>query len=257
MDVVITVKQGPVIIQDHSGWAVKQQYDLWDGIKGEEEFPATKKSAFYWLRLRKNVTSHDEVDGIEKCLIDALRCLSRVWQFAGGTLMSMETTRVERVPSFESNASEVKEHLLAKEGKKQLISNIKMFGEVCGTYRRFPLKPAIELCLKCKEDLDLLMLFEYYCMACTDISTWFIDLYKVRDVLSRILVKKKIKRKNLNIDLEEWCSFGKKLNAEYDLRHPPRDKAVGKKISREEVQELRKLGSKWITAYLNHIGIEV
>jgi hypothetical protein len=257
MDVEIKFKQGPVVVNENTGQGINNEYPLWNEIIGNEHFPATKESASYQLTLRKKVESHDEVEKTEEELIDALSQLSYVWPFAGGSVMTPEVLRLQYVPSFESNAAEVKKHLLGEANLKRVTRDACFPFEITGTYLRFPLKPAIELCSKSKEDVYLQMLFEYYRKASTDPFTWFIALYNIRDVLKYAFDNSSKKTKNtLSINEKEWKYFGRVLNNN-NLRHPPISKASAKSINNEEVNKVKKLGFKWINAYLNYKGIDI
>ncbi len=256
-EIRIRVRQGPVYVQKNTGEGINKEYGFRESIRVQEKFPAIRGSAFYWLTLKRKTSSYKRIEIIEKELLIALGDLCRVWHFAGGCLMMPIETRSVKIPEYESNAWDVKRHFLKKMGLKDVSISRTIPIDFIGTYRQFPLKNAIRLCHTCDKDLDLLMLFEYYYWALTEPSTWFINLYKIRDVISRICKRVGLTKSDLGIRNGDWRRFGQKLNDEYDLRHVPNANPNGRDISREEIQELKNLGREWIKLYMKHRNIEI
>lgn len=251
----LTLKEGPVFIESLGSEGVNNKYALWDGIISEENFPKTNGSAYYILTLCKKVEKSGEVEEADRLLRDAVKLLAQVWQFAGGSRMSLERVESNRILSanLENNSDEVKEKLLAKEGIKELRSVGVGFQESCATYYRPPLKKAIELCLKAKKDENLKKLFEYHYETHLDSTNWFTPLYKIRDVLENIFGSDTNVKSSLGISSGQWSDFGRILN-NYDLRHAPEQVNYFNAVSTPEIELVKRLGDIFVESYLKYLG---
>jgi len=257
-NVVVSIKQGVVKVESLDTGPVTHQYDLPNGITAEEHFPATGNQGNYHLSLLKPVSEPDQVDIVEQMLIEELRGLSRVWPFAGGCLLSIEKVHREASSEFSSNAKDVKAKLLEKEDKKEVSTVHRFVISVSGTYKRLPLKHAIEIRDACLTDIFLEMLLDYYYMARTEQGTWYVDFYKVREVLKKLLKEQGLDKKEIGITKSDWETFGEILN-NHDLRHAPvkcsLSDPLSRPASRAEKVTISQLSRKWIRAYLDHEGI--
>jgi hypothetical protein len=246
-------REGPVIVESLSGRGAKNEYMLWDKIEGYECFPQTFGSACYFLALRREVQTPEEVELANAELKQALQLLSHVWVFAGGSLMNLQDITTNIKPKYTSNAAEIKEHLLAQKGLREVTANFCISVETSATYQTMPLKRAIELCVAAKKNSRLNELFRYYHGASTNREIWFADVYKIRDALTNEFDNEQKTRKALNICKSDWKFFGKVLNVDYDLRHAPKNPTISASVKPEEVERVKQLAYQWIKDFLAYL----
>ncbi|MDE3061118.1 MAG: hypothetical protein KGJ06_08910, partial [Pseudomonadota bacterium] len=102
---------------------------------------------------------------------------------------------------------------------------------------------------------SLKQLFKYYQLAIEDQTSWFIHLYKIKDLLVTAHENERTTLTALNISRADWKDFGMKLNDNsYDTRHANMDGKVTS-ISSEEKGHLLQQGYHWINAYLQSRGL--
>ena len=251
--VELSIKEGPVEIDTLFGAGAEKEVPLWDEIVGRETFPATKESAFYQLDLRKPVQCADEVLKAEEHLKICLTALSHVWHFAGGTLLIYESIRRDNSPRYISNAERIEEDLLAMQGKKKVYAGFGSSWKTIGSYRDMPLTLAASLCRAADSNAPLKKMFKYHYEGPTDHEKWFVHIYKVREVLCRVLGEQV--RSKLGISSGDWNEFGRILN-NYDLRHPEIS-VRNVTVPRAEVAAAKEMARLWLLAYLRYLGLSV
>jgi hypothetical protein len=261
--VEIVLKEGPVRIPSLAGSSVDNTYSLWDEISASEFFPGHVESAFYFLTLRKSVRDVDEVPKVEAKLLSALNLLSTIWPFAGGSFMVLETRELGVSNRFESNAERVRSELLAEAGKTMVTSRVTVPYEVVATYERPPLEAASIIAKAANRDPGLRQLLAYhqaawlgyYCRPRKDQPSWFIDLYKVRDLFVKLYGDERRAQADLGIANADWDFFGRILNNN-DLRHA---EVTGKvpPVPRPDVDRLYALAREWTRQRLKQLGLAV
>jgi hypothetical protein len=192
--VEIVLEEGPVMIPSLAGAGVNRTFPLWNDISASEFFPPNVQSAFYILSLQKMVDDADEVHDVEGELVSALRLLAIAWPFSGGSFMVLDSREVVVSDRFQSNADRVRSELLAATGKREVSSSMPASYEILVTYDRPPLEVASIVAKDATSDYGLRKLLEYhqaawvgyYRRARDDRSSWFTDLYKVRDLLKKL-----------------------------------------------------------------------
>ena len=95
----------------------------------------------------------------------------------------------------------------------------------------------------------------YYGRAKSDRSSWFIDLYKVRDLLTKLYEGEETAKAKLGIAQSDWSFFGKILNNN-DLRHAE-VAGVVPQIAEEDVRRLYRLARAWTRSHLQASGLSV
>src|SRR5438128_3360407 len=140
--VEIVLKEGPVLIPALGRSGVDATHALWNGMSASEFFPPETDSAFYVLSLRKPVGDSIKVGEAEAELVSALQLLSAAWPFCGGSFMVLESREVVTAARFQSNASTVRDQLLAQRGERSITASATLAYESAATYRLAPLKGA-------------------------------------------------------------------------------------------------------------------
>ncbi len=259
----VLLREGPVAIPSLAGSGVEATHALWNGIAASEFFPPKTESAFYLLSLRKQVEHPDEVSRIEDDLVFALQLLSMAWVFAGGSFMVLETREVVSSARFESNASTVRTKLLRQAAPTPIEAHSTVAYETLATYRGAPLKPASTIIRAAITDHGVRNLLryhqtawvEYYHRKRTDRSSWFIDLYKVRELLKMIYGNEQATRSTLGISKSDWSFFGRMLN-QSDVRHAEVT-CLAPSVSRADIDRLYDLARTWAGAHLTALGLPV
>lgn len=237
------------------------RYDLWDDIVASEWFPAGTDTGYYLLSLSRPVSSVDNVLQIEAELVSVLKVLTATWPFAGGSFIVLQTREVINSARFESNAHEVSRDLLAQRGIQHVSASTTIAFETLAGYSKFPLADATLVARAGRADVGLRRLLQYHQNAWIGYygggrvqrSEWFIELYKVRDMLKKIYGTERSACAKLGVERGEWKRFGAALN-NHDLRHAElRDVVPG--LSREEVGNLFRLARKWVAAHLRALGL--
>ncbi len=261
--VEIVLKEGPVIIPSLNRAGVDVQYDLWNGIVASEFYPAGVDSAFYVLSIWKPVVEANEVWLTEAALVRALELLATAWPFSGGSFMVLEKRELNRSPRYESNAKEIESELLARLGLKSVVSSVSIPISASASYHEPPLRKASQVATAILGDPPMRNLLgyhqnswvEYYAYRRTGRSSWFIDLYKMREVLKKIYRGEHQARAQLGISRDDWSYFGAILNNN-DLRHAEiTDNAP--QVSGQHVARLFELARNWTLSHLRSRGLPV
>jgi hypothetical protein len=274
LPVRIVFKDGPVVIQSLNGAAVSALYDLWDGIGASEFFPPNVDSAFYVLTVEKlvrDVTTEprerrapDEpsasVRRAERALIRALELLAAAWPFSGGSVLCLEASEVNRAPRYKSNATEVDAELLARMEHKPVAVDVPLGVLTTGTYRQPPLRTAVTLAKAMCKKPRLLRLLTYYQQAVVhrqslERPTWFIDLYKVCDVIGEIHNGRMTAPSKLGIEQHDWDGFKGILNNN-DLRHAVTS-GTAPEVASADVDRVYDLAHSWIRLQLLSLHLPV
>jgi len=253
--IIFKVQQGPVRILSLDGRGTCNEFEYGNEIVIREEFPGVEGSAFYFLTLERPVTDADEISSSDEKLRGALQRLTEVWEFAGGSLLGnpqRQRLLSATLPPFETNTEEVERNILAAEGLKKVSRTATVPIAWSATYNRMPLETAIKLCRRADKDQHLRRLFQYYHWARIWEERWFVDLYKVRDVLKRKFGNVNKVRDDLGISYWQWRKFGKTLN-NYDLRHAISTPDGNESISKAEIDACRKTARQWIELYLERV----
>lgn len=261
--VEIILKEGPVLIPSLAGSGAENTYPLWNEMSVSEFFPPHVESAFYVVSLRKLARHPDEVSGVEAELVSALRLLAMAWPFSGGSFMLVDSREVVVSIRFRSNAERVRSELLAAAGKRMVCSTATMPLVSLATYERPPLEIASVVAKAAASDYSLRKLLvyhqtawvEYYGRARRDRSSWFIDLYKVRDFLKKLYGGEDTAKARLAIADGDWSFFGRILNNN-DLRHAEISGVVPQ-IHQGDVERLYRLARTWTRAHLKAVGLPI
>lgn len=259
----IAVKEGPVIIESLGGEQLSAEYAMWDDIVASEFFPPDVSSAFYVLSLEKSVSRASEVWRVEAELVEALESLTAAWPFSGGSFMTLETRKVAYAPRYESNAKAIETELLARQGLHRVESHLTASYEVLATYRQPPHDTAVRLSRVMRENLALERLLryhrqawmEYYYRQKAERSSWFIHLYKIREVLAEVHGGESKARSHLGVSKRDWSFFGSILNNN-DLRHA-KVSGTAPAVRGEDVNRLYRLARSWIQTHLLREGLPV
>jgi hypothetical protein len=261
--VEIILKEGPVLIPSLARAGVDRSYPLWGDMSASEFFPSDVESAFYVLSLRKPVRDPDDVSAIEGELVSALRLLAMAWPFCGGSFMVLDSRDVIVSGRFESNAERVRSELLAASGKRVVRSSATLPIESVATYDRPPLDVASVVAKAATNDYGLRRLLTYhqtawvgyYGRARSDRPSWFIDLYKVRDLLKNLYRDEEAAKAHLAIADGDWRFFGDTLNNN-DLRHAEVT-GVLPAVPREDIDRLYRLARTWARSHLKAVGLPI
>jgi hypothetical protein len=259
----ISLKDGPVRIPSLNGLGVSDNRLLWDGITATESFPEKEESAYFVVTLEKAVSDAAEVSVAEDELIRALHIIATAWPFSGGAFLGVETHTSAVHQRFESNANDVEVELLARRGLKGVKQSMALAVATSATYREPPLRIAAEIAKHATSNASsrkLLQYYhrafgEYYQYAHSEYSSWFMSLYKVRDILHAIYKDDHSTKTALNVSRSDWSFFGDFLNHN-DLRHA---EITGSSptISRADVGRLYEIARQWIVAHLLLQGLPV
>jgi hypothetical protein len=259
--VEIVLKEGPVLSPSLAGSGVDRVYRLWDDISASEFFPPRVESAFYVLSRRKPVRDTQEVAEAEDDLVSALRLLVTAWPFSGGSFTVLDSREMLVSPRLESNAEHVRAELLASGGKTLVARSVAMRYESLATYDR-PLREvasAVARAAMNRPGLRRLLYYHhavwtgYYGRAKGDRSSWFTDLYKVRDLLKKLYGGEEAAKAQLAISAKDWNCFGKILNKN-DLRHAE-VAGVVPQIPEGDVRRLYGLARTWTQSHLKAFGL--
>jgi hypothetical protein len=184
--------------------------------------------------------------------------LAAAWPFSGGGFIILETRKVPHAPRYESNAKEIETALLcqARQGFRDGAARFHLIHEDIATYRQPPLATAVRLAKVMRENPALNSLLSYHQQACVEYyhpqrakrPSWFIDLYKVREVLKEIYAGEAKAQSVLNISNEDWRFFGRILN-NYDLRHA-KVSGIAEAVLAQDVDRLYRLARSWIQTHL-------
>lgn len=251
--VTVSIKQGPIIIRSLQGKALFNEINLWDGIKGKEEFPGTTKSDYYILTLFKNVSDYLLVPKIENELIDVLEWFSKVWEFSGGSFFIIDRKETRCFTVYESNANEVGKDLMRQAGRSLGRSSLQCSYQRIFEYENPPLYKASMLVKKAKSDENLKKIFQYFYKSRLDKRSWFVDLYKIREILSYIYGSQKNAKQALNISNAKWRKYGTSLN-ENDRRHVSTNSQRTNVIPLNK-SKLESYAKEWILSYLRERGL--
>ncbi|MFI5247316.1 MAG: hypothetical protein ACHQWV_02045 [Nitrospirales bacterium] len=261
--VEIVLKEGPVLIPSLAGSGIDRIYPLWNGMSASEFFPPNVESAFYVLSLRKPVSEPDEVSFVEDELVSTLQLLAMAWPFSGGSFMVLDSRDVVASGRFQSNVERVRSELFASGGKRMVSSSMVTSYEILATYERPPLDVATIVAKAATNDYGLRKLLVYHqaawvgyhLRARSDRSSWFIDLYKVRDLLKKLHGGEEATKARLAIVDGDWSFFGRILNTN-DLRHAEVTGVVPK-VAQKEVDRLYRLARTWTRSHLRAVGLPI
>lgn len=177
--------------------------------------------------------------------------------------MVLENRDVITDPRFQSNASNVRDQLLTRAGKRSVYSSANIPYETGATYCCAPLKRAVTITNFAATNNGLRQLLRYHQTAWVsynhvqrkDRTSWFIDLYKVRNFFQKIYGKDENAQRQLSISKSDWKFFGNILNHN-DLRHAEIN-GVSPSVSNEDIARLYKLARQWTAKYLRNLGLPV
>lgn len=260
-EVVLTLMQGPICGLGDAG--VAASYPLWDSIVATERFPPNvgAAGANYILTVKKGVSDSGKVRCVEDELTKALKMLAAAWPFSGGSNLAIQTRETVRSSGFTSNADELERQLLERNGLRRLTGTANISLEISATYLQFPLKFAVCIARKMRCDPGTYKLMQYHQTAVNDRSdpgqsdgaSWFISLYKIRDILKLKYGGELAARAALGISEAQWSKFGKILN-KHDLRHAEIREIVPP-ISRRDQDMLYQTAFCWVASYLRAQGL--
>lgn len=177
--------------------------------------------------------------------------------------MVLDTRGIVVSPRFESNAHRLHSELLARRGQSSVAASATMLYQTLATYGAPPLESASFVARAALADHGLRRLLEYHQAAWVayygrgriDLSSWFIDLYKVRDLLAKLHSDEETAKSRLAIPDVDWSFFGRILNNN-DLRHAE-VAGVVPSVDREDVRRLYDLARRWTLSHLRTLGLPV
>jgi hypothetical protein len=150
--------------------------------------------------------------------------------------------------------------LLASGGLSPRSSDASISIDRLGSYCCPPLVHAIEIARTMRSEYLTGQLVKYYHEARLnqpklDEASWFVNLYKVRDLLQKLYGGGKQARMALSISHKEWKNFGDLLN-NHDFRHAER---TGKAppVSPVAIDEAYATARRWVVAYLKTKGLTI
>ena len=245
-----------MVLEGHDGSAIDQHEDLWEGIGVQVRRPSTSSSASFLVELTKIASRPEEVALVEGELLEALAFLAATWSFAGGSHLSLIQGGSVMTPSFTTNSAETRKALLAEEGLVPVEASFRMNIEASAGYRTPPLRRAAVIARHCRADEVLAVLLKNYHAARdkylhrghSDRNSWFIDLYKVREVLKQTPIAATLRSQS-----SDWQYFGEKLNRG-DLRHAEVPRTTPP-LATDEIDRLFSIARNWIEKYLQHVGV--
>jgi hypothetical protein len=257
----ICFTEGPIVIMHNApATEIRRSYPLWNDVVASEFFPADASTGGnYVLTLEKSVRHSHEVRPVEEELTHAFLLIAAAWSFSGGTYMMIAPrVTISRIPSIKSNADEIERELLASDGLSPRSSDASISIDSLGSYSCPPLAYAIAIVRAMRSEYVTGQLVKYYHEAQLnksklDEASWFVNLYKVRDLLKKHYRGEKQVRKSLCIPCKEWSDFGNLLN-NHDLRHA---ELTGKArpVSPVAVDDAYAAARRWVVAYLKTKGL--
>jgi hypothetical protein len=261
--VQISIREGPVTLLNVPATGAMKTHLLWNGTTASESFPPGVQpySAFYNVTLEKPVTHAHEVRPVEQELIKVLLLIAAAWSFSGGSYMVINSRQVISSPVFNSNADEIEQNLLALERIiKHQFADSRVVVDTIGTYRCPPMFYAAEIARTMRADPVTHRVVTYYHESCIhrpnrDEASWFVNLYKVRDALTKHYHGAQPAQTALCIPEPDWTKLGKLLNNN-DLRHA---EMTGKapSVSFAEVDDAYSITRQWVVAFLQSKGLTV
>jgi hypothetical protein len=261
----VSIKEGPVHFSPPHTSGIDATYPLWSCIESEEHFPAVEGSAFYTLTLKKDVTAIREVMVVETELVAALQLLATAWPFSGGSMLALDSRDVIVEPRFESNAGQVLDELSSRLGQSPVIAGATISFESGSTYRSPPLSTASIIAGAAMTTYPVRKVLEYHQRAWLayyrqrdkDSAVWCLDLYKVRDLLTKIHGRAEDAKRALGVPSKDkdWSEFGLVLNNN-DLRHAEVT-GVAPQVPRETIDRLFAIAKTWVAAYLRSCHLPV
>ncbi len=219
MELKLTIKHEPVRIDSVGKDGFCKQFQLENGVVCEEDIPAGEDLNQYIISLRKDIALSKDAYTTENELKKVLEDLTKVWPVITGYRMGHDKSTTTKVPSYESNAHEVKDALLKKEKREKIYAELKSSWSIWNAYKVPPLEEALKLRSAILDDPKLDRLIKYLFNGYENHEFWFLFIYKVRDQLKIIHGNEKETRTILKILETQWNDFGNTLN-NYDLRHP-------------------------------------
>jgi hypothetical protein len=169
--------------------------------------------------------------------------------------MVIQSRQVISSSAFRSNADEVERQLLASEGltKQNFSVSRSPAPSASATYSVTPLKNAIAIAKTMRSDYVTGQLVKYYHEAWVnrlklDEASWFVNLYKVRDLLKKHYHGEKQAQTALSISRTEWKKVGDLVNNN-DFRHA---EITGKAppVSPAEIDDVYTISRRWVVLYL-------
>jgi hypothetical protein len=245
--------EGPIVLHNAPATGIQKSYPLWNGASASEFFPPDVSSGYYVLTLEKSVTSAREVQPVEEELTHALLLIAAAWSFSGGSYMLIESRAAISSFRIKSNADEIERELLGSDGIRAQVQEMPLPVDLLVSYSHPPLAYAIEIARMMQSDYVTGQLVKYYHAAWVnrphlDEASWFVNLYKVRDLLKKLYGGEQQARTALSIPKTEWKNIGVLLNNN-DLRHA---EITGKapSVSPVAIDDAYATTRRWVVAYL-------
>jgi hypothetical protein len=256
----ICCTEGPIILHNAPATGIQASYPLWNGASASEFFPPGVSSGYYILTLEKSVTHAREVQPVEEELTHALLLIAAAWSFSGGSYMLIESRAAISSPRIKSNADEIERELLGSGDITAQVQEAPVLVDSLVCYSHPPLAHAIKIARTMQSDYITGQLLKYFHTAWVnrphvDEASWFVNLYKVRDLLQIFYCGEKPARTTLSIRKTEWKHFGVLLNNN-DLRHA---EITGRapSVSPVAIEDAYATARRWVTAYLKTKGLTI
>ncbi len=253
--VTVTYEDSPIHVLSSGGATHEYRLQMPGGISAIETFPATSNTGRYVLTLSKPVAFPGVVLSVRDELLAFLRELSVVWPFSGASRLTLHNGTISYAPRYTTNADEVLSRLLARQGATRFSQTINLQYTVAGAYNQFPLCLAYPLVIAVRGDVFLRLMLDYYSQAISDVRSWYVHLYKIRDTLEHAAKKLGRPGFRFGISRARWSRFGHLLNDEYDLRHAPAVADSIPSISLTDRDQVFEIGRQMVTAYMDSLSI--
>ena len=250
-EVRIELEDGPVSVESNKGSGIDKSYSLGNDIEFSESFPKGVELANYLLIFKKIAESVDQVDNIREELCDAALQICLIWPFADGARINYDRVIENRETKVRDNAEEVKSEFLKEQGKRIGTATFTLNGCISGTYRDFPGAKASALYAAVQMDPDLRQMLTLYYDAHDKPSTWYDELYKVRDILSEHFGGSIAAKTMLSISNSDWSEFGRITNID-GRRHVGAVKGSNSTPSPGDRDRVMRLSADWINKYIQH-----
>lgn len=246
----IEYEESPIKVIEYDGKAHRLELEVSDHVIAIETFPETKNTGKYALKLQREISQESQIIPQKEKLIGILREFSLVWSFAGGSAMRLRDKTVSYTPRYESNAESLSEIMINRKGLHHVGLEFSVPVSSSGTYHQLPLLMANDIKHSMDDDFYLRMMLEYFNEARLDEYSWFVHIYKIRDILDDAAKDDKQKKGRYGLKKEEYSKFGNILNEKYNLRHARKKHEHIAQISGEEKAFIFRFAREMILRYM-------
>jgi len=250
----VTLKEGPCVFDESFKGPVSNEVHFPGPIRVLEEYRSSTNEGFIFLSLFRDVQSHAEMPTAEQCILDLLHRLCLVWHFAGGSTLRIYTELSSSVPRFETNRQQITEEFLANADKADVSAAASIMFHTAVKCRQLPLWRAKELLDLIDRDMYLEMMMQYYYKMNIHEHSWYVDAYKVSEVIHAMMIRDGITGADLNISNDELEKFRDVVH-NYDHRHARinTDESRNQPASRSDIDDVRRMAFESIVKCIEHV----